>query len=412
VYLASMIHRDRLFRVATRWLADSIEPGDGRFVTELFIYEFIISSGTVRRFMQDILQLQSRETPRPRRLFFKDELRRAIVEACRDPTPRTRELLRRFASRPEEFFPRTPTNLLVATHPDGALAAMLRFKSIRRLAEKASRRIADRLSDEIRAAALSLADARARAAGVALPQLVTPPEAMAEEFASAERTVSHSFKDRRIVLEPHQVWIDDVIGMKFVGRPEELERIERGVREHPHARVVERTVHEGTYCDIQLLVDLQLPPVSEIVERHRGRDWSAVQDRGLPPDVLEKDFPGYVETGDRTFRCEIILTTFDELVESEFGRSMHEERILVQRGAAPYRGRIARNASFIIEYLLMLAISPTVEVAALPVKMWGRYLEDAFSAAVWMLFGVYRQGLTGSFEPELARVVDEVGAMQ
>ncbi len=410
MYLASMIHRDRLFDLATRWFADSLEPGDGRFVTEAFIYEFIISSGTVRRFVQDILQLKSREPPRLRRFFFKDELRRAIAEACRAPTARTQELLRNFASRPEEFFPRTPTNLLVATHPDGALAAMVRFKSIRRLAEKASRRIADRLSDEIRATALSLADARARAAGVSLPQLVSPPEIMVEEFESAERIVSHSFRDGPIVLEPRHVRIDDMIGMKFVGSPEELERIERGVREYPDAQVVERTAHEGAYCDVQLLVDLQLPPAGEIIGRHRGRDWSPAQDRGIPPRLLEEDFPAYVETGERTFRCEIILTTFDELVESEFGRSMHEERILQQRSAAPYRGRIARNASFIIEYLLMLAISPAVGVPSLPVKMWGRYLEDAFSAAVWMLFGVpYRQGLTGSFEPELERVMNEIG---
>ncbi len=409
MYLASMIHRERLFRIVLRWFGDRVEPGDGRFVTELFLYEFVVSGGTVRRFVGDILQSVSADAPRLRRFLLKDELRRAIVEAAVNPVPRVQELFRLFAQRPEEFFPRTPTNLVVATRADGRLAGMIRFKSIRRLAEKASRRIADRLAAEIRGTALALAETRARTAGVPLAQLVSSPDQMAEEFAAAERIVSHSFKDQRLVLEPHHMRIDDMIGIKFVGTPEELLRIERAVRSHPCAQVVERQVHEGSYCDVQLLVELQLPPVADIIAAQRTRDWSQAAGRGLSAQELADDFPGFVESGARTFRCEIILTTFDELVESEFGRSMHEERIIQQRTAAPYRGRIARNASYLVEYLLMLAISPTTEISALPVKMWGRYLEDAFSAAIWMLFGVpYRQGLTGALELEIGRELDRL----
>ncbi len=401
MYLASMIHRDRLFRLTSRWFADALEPDDGRLLTEIFVYEFLVSSDTVQRFASDILQFGGRAPARWRRCFSKDELRRAIVGACRSTNDRTRELLALFEARPEEFFPRTPTDLLVASRTDAALAGMLRFKSIRRLAEKASRRIADRLSEEIQGTARALAEARAHASGLSLPQLVSSPETMAEEFASAERIVSQEFQERCMLLEPRHMTIDDAIGLKFVGSEEELERIESAVRQHPDARVAERSVHTGRYRDTQLLVDLELPPPTAILARHRGRDWSPARSRGLCPEALERDFPVYVETGARTIRCELILTTFDDLVESEFGRCMHEERILQQRGAAPYRGRIARNASFIIEYLLMVAVSPTVEVPALPVKMWGRYLEDAFSSAVWALFGVdHRFGLAAPFEVE------------
>ncbi len=398
-----MIHRDRLFRIATRWFGDVVEPNDGRFVTELFVYEPMVSSEPVHRFAEEVLKLAGRAPAMWQRYSFKDELRLAIAQACREPNDRSRELLQLFTARPEEFFPRTPTTLLVATDAGGALAAMIRLKSIRRLADKASRRIADRLSQEIHAAARGLAEARARTAGLALPDLVSSPETMAEEFASAERIVSHAFQDRRIALEPHHMRIDDTIGMKFVGTPPQLELVEACVRHYPHAKVAERTVHTGRYRDIQLLVDLELPAPAVIVARHRGHDWSPARSRGLPPADLARDFPAYVETGGRAIRCEIILTTLDDLVESEFGRCMHEERILQQRRAAPYSGRIARNASFIIEYLLMVAISPQVEVPELPVKMWGRYLEDAFSAEVWALFGVdHRRGLIGPFDVEPA----------
>jgi len=50
--------------------------------------------------------------------------------------------------------------------------------------------------------------------------------------------------------------------------------------------------------------------------------------------------------------------------------------------------RIASNASFLIEYMLMLALSPTIDVGDLPVKMWGRYLPDVYSVAIWKLFGI------------------------
>ena len=84
----------------------------------------------------------------------------------------------------------------------------------------------------------------------------------------------------------------------------------------------------------------------------------------------------------------MILTTHADLVESEFGSCIHEARILEQRAAVTYSGRIASNASFLIEYMLMLALSPTLEVGDLPVKMWGRYLPDVYSMSVWKLFGI------------------------
>ena len=95
-----------------------------------------------------------------------------------------------------------------------------------------------------------------------------------------------------------------------------------------------------------------------------------------------------MESGARSVRAEVILTSFEELVESEYGRSIHEERTIRQRSTAAYSGRIAQNASYLIEYMLTLAISPQVEVRELPVKLWGRYLPDMVSSIIWNLFGV------------------------
>mgnify|MGYP001552544740 FL=1 len=69
-------------------------------------------------------------------------------------------------------------------------------------------------------------------------------------------------------------------------------------------------------------------------------------------------------------------------MESEFGRCIHEVRILEQRDRSTYSGRIAQNASSIMEYMLQLAISPTVRVEGLPIRVWGRYLRDTMVQAL------------------------------
>jgi hypothetical protein len=262
------------------------------------------------------------------------------------------------------------------------LIGMTRLKRIRRIADKVSRRVADRLAGEIRTAARELARHRAHKVGVALETLVTSREVMDAEFAQAERTVAQSFREGSMTLEPEGLRVDDVIGSKFIGAEEEIEKVEAAIRSHPAVAVHSRELHQGKYNDVNLLVDLELPPVATIVDRVRGRDWSEAARRGLDPKTLDRDFATYVESGARDVRTEVILTTFDELVESEFGRSMHEERILTQRFAASHCGRTAQNASYIVEYLLNVAISPAVEVTELPVKMWGRYLPDTLSVAI------------------------------
>lgn len=388
MYLTSLIHRDSLFRLANRWFTGQASPGDGHFLTEVFVFEQSIIAPAVLEVMRDV---QQRVHPGPvnlRRIMFKDELREAIIKGCREPGGRIKSLFEEYLARPEEYFPRTPVDLILATNHDGTLAAMARFKSTRRIADKASRRIIDRLAGVIQSTAQQLARRRAEEAGIPLERFFSPPDVMAGDFINAERIVSRSFQEPCIELLPEDTHIDDVVGFKFAGPAELLETIEKAVAEHPKAVIAERETHQGEYNAINLLVDIQLPPPGIIIDGLRDQDWSFAVSRGLDPEDLHRDLPGYVESGARTIRVEVILTTFEELVESEFGRSMHEERIIKQRSSTPYRGRIAQNASYLIEYMLMLAISPRVEVAEIPIKMWGRYLPDTLSAEVWKLFGI------------------------
>lgn len=392
MYLTSITQRDRLFDVATRWLGDRPEPGDGRFATQVFIYESVIWAPLVRRFVADILRQIERGPVALHRFRTKDQLRHALCAGLDASGPRGRELCGRFRDRPEEFFPGTPVDLVLAARPDGWPLGMVRIKRVRRIAEKASRRVADGLAGRIHAAARDLAGARAAALRLPLETLGSTPDAMLEDFAEAERKVSRALRDEVPAFAPQDLRVDDVIGIKFVGTPTEVARLERAIGSHELVAEVAREEHRGRYNDVNLLVDLTLPEPATVIADARRADWAAAAGRGLGPETLAREFPAYVEGGARTVRAEVILTTWEELVESEFGRSIHEQRILEQRRTAAYSGRIASNASFLIQYLLMLAISPKLEVATLPVKMWGQYLPDIYALAVWDLFGI-RLGL-------------------
>lgn len=388
MYLTSLIHRDRLFQIACRWLGDRLEPDDGRALTEIFIFEQPVITPSMVEIMGDIYREIHPDGIQLRRITSKDELRRAIVAGCADPDERMKALFDRYAEFPEEYFPRTPVDLILATDKDSLLLGMTRFKSVRRIADKASRRIIDRLSGEIQATARALAGMRAQQAGVPLDRLVSSAEIMAEDFIHAERAVSRSFEAAAVPLTPNDIHIDDVVGFKFIGPPSRLETIQAAIAGHPKVHVAEMEIHSGEYNDTNLLIDFQLPPAGTIIDRLRDQDWSYAERRGLRGDALRKALPPFVESGARNIRAEVILTTFEELVESEFGRSIHEERIIRQRSRPSYAGRIAQNAACLIEYMLMLALSPQVEVADLPIKMWGRYLPEMVAATIWNLFGI------------------------
>lgn len=389
MHLTSITHRKQLFELATRWFGDTLRVEDGRFLTQVFTYENIITSGVVRTLLTGIKDAVHPGPIRLLRLRSKDELRDAILEACMAPSAREADLFRQYRQRPEEFFPGTPSDVVLGLRADGSILGMARVKRLRRIAEKGSRRVADKLAGAINDRAKAVAMVRAETYGIPLRQMLSSPTEMAEDFAQAERIVSRTFRDGGVLFQPEDLRIDDGIGFKFVGTPEEMVFIEAAIREHPAVIAVQREEHHGLYNDVNLLVDLQLPGVGQIIDLERRRDWSELAGRGLTASELAAGFPDYVAAGERTFRAEVILTTRADLVESEFGSAIHEARIIEQRQGVSYGGRIASNASFIISYMLMLALSPTIATPEqLPVKMWGRYLPDVYSVAIWKLFGI------------------------
>jgi len=374
-------------------MCDDPRPEDGRLVTEIMLFEGLVSIAEARRFMDDLYGEVFGRPLDTTPVRYKHEVREMALEAIGDPTPRQHALMQGYHANPEAYFRGMPIEGMLIRGPDQELVGAHRIKRPRRVAEKACRRMADFLGGLIRRRATELAQERADSLGVSLEAMVTPRDEQVREFTRAEESLGRMFRAKSITVPAAALHIDDVIGFKVIGDTEALLRTEDYIVRHPSATVVEREEHNGEYNAVNILVDLTLPPAGAIIDRCRNVDWSFGATRGLTPEQLAADFPPYVESGAPHIRIELILTSFDEFLESEIGRCIHEYRVLEQRYDRSYTGPIAKNAEFIIEYLLAVAFAPSVEFPSIPVKMWGHYLPETLSHAIRKLHGRGRGAL-------------------
>ena len=386
VYITGMTHRDELFDLTLRWLNDDLDAGDGRLVTRIFLYESIISAAVVVNRMIAFLGKLFGGQPHMERVRQKYLLRERIVQYLPHQNLRTRKLANRFRENPEYFFPRLPIDALLVTF-GSRLAAIGRIKRLSRVAEKVSFRLVDNLFREIKAEAERIASQRATVAGLPLTALISSEEAMRRDFVKAEAAMAQRFRSKNVKIERESLAINDLIGFKIIGEPDVLKRVPMLLQEESGIAIAEIQEHTGDYNAVNLQVDIELPAPDAIAEQRGVFDWSIAALRGLDPDETRRKFRAYVASGARSVRMEIILTSYDELMESEFGRSIHELRILRLRERQAYNGHITHNAGYLIEYLLALASAPVIDVPELPVKMYGRYLPETIVTAKYAPFG-------------------------
>jgi len=386
MYLTPMTHRDELFDTTMRWLNDDFAPEDGEKITRIFLYESAVSAVVVDWIIAWLDSLFSGPLG-IERIRQKQVLRRRLIQYLPRQSARTREFIQRFKDNPEYFFPRLPIDALLVTTSDSQLAAIGRIKRLTRVAEKVSYRLVDALFKEIQAEARQQAGRRAAAAGVLLLDLLSSDQEMQSDFSAAEAEVARRFRNRSVFISRESMTVNDLVGFKMVGDPEFLEQVPVLLDREPGMTLVETEKHTGNYNAVNLLVEIDLPSPGELARHLKGFDWSMARDRGLDPAAAKQGLMDYLARGARKVRIEIILTTYDELMESEFGRSMHELRVLRLRHRQTYSGPIAQNAAYLIEYMLALAASPTVHVKELPIKMYGRYLPETIASTKAALFG-------------------------
>jgi len=386
MYITALTHRDELFDLTLRWLNDDFNVEDGSVVTRIFFYESAISAAVVDRMIEFLGNIFTRPL-HVERIPEKRLLRERIIQYLPRQSLRSRQLTNIFRENPEYFFPRLPIDAVMITGCGPRLAAIGRIKRLSRVAEKVSFRLADALFREIKAEAQSIAEQRAVATGVPLAALISSDQEMRKDFVEAEEVVARRFRNKNVRIDREALTVNDLVGFKIIGDPDVLGRVPRLLQEVPGLTLVETEEYTGVYNASNVLVDVELPPPDELAALQGKFDASIAVRRGLDAGQTQKGFAAYLTQGARSVRLEIILTTYDDLMESEFGRSMHELRVLRLRQQQAYSGPIAQNAGYLIEYLLTLAAAPVVAVPELPVKMYGRYLPESIVAAKCALFG-------------------------
>ena len=388
MYLSSFIHRDHLFDIAERWLLGWLEPDDGLRITQILICDGFVLGQTLESMMRVLLERVHGTVFRQKRIQFKGQLRDVICNSPLDGSARVYELVSLYNTNPEFFYREAPINGSIYIDNDSRLLGLYRIKRPRRIAEKANRYVANWIFQVVQNRAKEMAQGRARDHNVTLEELITPKNLMDFEFIRAEKDIAKMFKDNKISLDKSALKIHDVGGIKIVASREKLSLLEKELSEQLKIRVNDRESFSGDYQATSLIIEVPWDP-DHVCRRYMDtRAWRKYLNRGLSETELKKGLEPLLEGSKSTLITELILSTFPDMVESELGNSLHEERIVAQRDNKLYRGYIPMNVEFLIEYLLAVGVCPHTHIEQLPIKIWGRYLPDTVIDHIRALYGM------------------------
>ena len=376
MYLSSFIHRDDLFDIAERWLLGRLEPDDGLRITQILICDGFVLGRTLKAVTDCLLKMVHGLPLQNDRIQYKGQLRDAICHNGKEGNARSGELIRLYQTNPEFFYQEAPINGVICRDHKKRLLGLYRIKRPRRIAEKANRYVANWIFRIVQNRAEEMAAERARRHNIHLEQLITPKNLMDFEFVSAEKDIAQRFKENNIKMDKSALKIDDVGGIKIVGSVEKLCQLERNLSHHPKIRIIDRESFSGNYQATSLIIEVTWDREDVCRTYFDLRIWEKYLERGLAETELKKGLEPLLDRARPTLKLELILSTFSDMVESELGNSLHEERIVAQRDNKVYKGYIPMNVEFLIEYLFAVGASPHIHIDRLPIKLWGRYLPD------------------------------------
>ncbi|OHE21991.1 MAG: hypothetical protein A2Z43_06215 [Syntrophobacterales bacterium RBG_19FT_COMBO_59_10] len=392
ITINSFLHREELNDIILRWMYDQARPSDSELIVRLVHFNRVYVSRYLEKFAGLVFRELHPGELLSRPVKLKGELKDVIVEQALSHSARSEELIRNYRQNPGRYYRETPFHgTLYFRRRNGLLeyVGSSRIKRVRRLAEKTARRIIDRIFTSIKMHADTLAYERARRLNIPLEQLFTTPEDMTEEFLRAENRLLNDLRERRFIAGAQEgPAINDVAGVKVILEEAEQRKLKELFERLPNCEVLEEERHIGRYNAVNLLVCFR-PPREEILARPLGRKiLEVMQARGFAPEDAERSFAEFVRSGEEDVLLEIILSTYQEMLESEIGCCIHEDRIIEQRLFQQYRGPLARNIQYLTEYLFIFPASERKEFGELPIKLWNRYLPDYFDEILKNLFGI------------------------
>jgi hypothetical protein len=363
IKINSFIHRQVLDDIIRRWMYDEACPADADLITRLVYFNHVYVSRYLAQFAGLIFGELHRKELSLRSVQLKGGLKDALVSDPPYRNERIDELIGDYHRNPGRYYRETPFHgsLCLRRRNGGEeCVGSIRIKRVRRLAEKSARRIIDRIFATIKRHADSLADERALRLGIPRGDLLMAPEDMTEEFLRAENRLLEDLRGKRpIAGAREELAINDVAGVKVILEESEQRKLTALLQRLTDCEILDEERHTGRYNATNLIVRYR-PPREAILASPLGRGLlDVMQGRGFSPEDANRAFTEFVRSGEEDVRLEIILSTYQEMLESEIGRCIHEDRIIEQRLRQEYRGPLARNIQCLMEYFFTFPSSPS-----------------------------------------------------
>ena len=388
MYLTAFLHRDELFDITNRWLSDTLEPEDPLQITRIIAYDSFSAWETSLLFTDNLLKSLADAPVFRKKISYKKDLKDFLCQAKNQKTDRVKSLIREYEKMPEFYYIGSPLAGYICHNSLSQILSMCRFKRVNRIAEKASRYASMYIFDKVREIAHELSKGESQTS----PLDKQIPD---EIFIMAEKRIMENVKENGLRLPIERMTIKDVLGIKVIDDGFGEKGFESAITRPAGTRIIEKERHAGKYNAIHYVVELKVD-FDHLIRKFKNSSINIdCSQKGLPAEGLHEDFSKFVVTGADTVHVDLILTSFEELVESEIGRSMHENRIFEQRKENRVFGNIPINIEYIIEYLIAVGLSPTIGIKEIPIKIWGRYLPDTLSDRIRKLHQMPEYSMIG-----------------
>lgn len=369
IRINSYLHRNLFHDVVRRWMYDQAYPSDAELITRLVHFNNVYVSRYLDGFSRLVLEEIHQAPLQAGKALLKQDLKDVIVAHPPTINERIEEMIRDYRANPERYYRATPFNgTMFFTERAGTqwYVGSNRIKRVRRLAEKSARRIADSIFETIKSRA----------------------EDMDDEFIKAEGRLLDDLRNQRPIHFNEELIINDVAGLKVIAEDYDFSRVVETIRQAPDCEIIEEEPHTGRYNAVNLIVHYT-PPKDQLLEAPLGpATLKTIAARGLDPDRAGREFADFVHMGEDQVNIEVIISNYQEMLESEIGRCMHEDRIIQQRLKREYRSHLAKNVEYLMVYLFNFAVSARSELGELPIKLWDRYLPDYFDEVIRSLFNI------------------------
>ena len=387
--LESFVHRHTLAEIISRWMVDRPQPGDVKLLKQIVNFNVYATRFWLDSLASSLLGEVNGTTPAGRAIVQKAGIKDYAVDHLSHTNPRIEEMCARFQRFPEDFYRETPVDGIIYidnNKESQPLVGISRIKRFGRIAEKGSRRIVDFMLSRIRSNADVLAEERARSLGIPREQLLTPFVEQKAEFAHAERRLVKSIKRGTIQRELPLLGIPDIAGLKVIYEGE-IDRFLAEILPRLPVRVLEVEQHTGNYRATNIRLTYEVPRELLMARPPKGHYLDVLAFRGFDVDAVGREYSEFLEGAESEVHLELIVSDFEQFLESEIGRSLHEERVIAQRANRDYSSFLAANIRYLMEYVLTLCRSPqTVELAELPIKLWVKYMRDTIDQALMRLY--------------------------